>query len=162
MIGHRLSLFVTNITGAAVRQLRLKFWVGGACLAALAACGGGNGTGEMPPSGIPPVILPVATTSAYPENAPLSVQMPPPGKGPLLVTISKGQALTMTVTATGDEPMGYVWRFNGNRIEDAPDRAQYTIRNMQPDTHSGVYYVSVYNRVGATGSAVVNVTVKEP
>lgn len=144
-----------------MRQLRLKFWVGGACLAALAACGGGNGTGEMPPSGIPPVILPVITPSAYPDNAPISVQMPPMGPGPLQVSISKGQALTMTVTAAGDEPMGYVWSFKGKTINGATT-PQYTIQNIQPTLHSGPYTVLVLNRVGAAGSAAVFVTVKEP
>lgn len=86
--------------------------------------------------------------------------MPPLGPGPLLVTISKGQALTFTVTAAGDEPMGYVWSFKGKTINGATT-AQYTIQNIQ-SIHSGPYTVLVLNRVGAAGSVAVFVTVKEP
>lgn len=67
----------------------------------------------------------------------------------------------MTVTAAGDEPMGYVWSFKGKTINGATT-PQYTIQNIQPTLHSGPYTVLVLNRVGAAGSAAVFVTVKEP
>ena len=66
----------------------------------------------------------------------------------------------MTVNAAGDRPMSYVWSFKGNTIGGAT-AAQYTIQNIRP-AHSGLYTVLVLNRIAPTGSAFVNVTVKEP
>jgi hypothetical protein len=115
----------------------------------------------MPGPGGPPVITSEITpATSYPVDAPISVQMPPPGQGTLFVTISKGQALTFTVTAAGDRPMSYVWSFKNDDINGAK-AAQYTIQNIQ-SIHSGPYTVLVINRAGAAGSAAVFVTVKEP
>lgn len=149
-----------------MRQLRQKFWVGVVCLAALTSCGGGNGTGEMPPPGGPPVITTgITPASSYPVNAPISVQMPPPTVGSIEVPISKGQTLTLTVTVSGEEPMGYTWTYV-NRVNPANNRtwtdigSRLTISDIQPEAHNGKYTVTIANRAGYAGSAPVFVVVK--
>lgn len=138
-----------------MQQLRQKFWFGGVCLVALTSCGGGKQ--EPLPAGAP-VIHSSITPSAFPVDAPISIQMPGPGTPPINLRISQGQTLTMTVNVTGDEPMGFTWRFKGWEIKDATG-AQYSIPNMQPDKHNGNYTVLVQNRKGTQGSVNVNVTV---
>jgi uncharacterized repeat protein (TIGR02543 family) len=66
-------------------------------------------------------------------------------------TVNQGASATFSVTATGTQPMGYQWRFNGNNISGATE-STYTRNNVQA-SDVGHYSVLVSNAGGSVASA---------
>lgn len=91
-----------------------------------------------------------AAGSAVSDDALLVVIVPPEiDQQPLGKIAVEGEDATFTVSATGSEPLGYQWRFNGGDIPGATS-ASYTRFNVQP-SDAGAYSVVVTN---AGGTAV--------
>ena len=75
-------------------------------------------------------------------------------------TNSVGSSVSLTVTATGDAPLTYQWRFHGTNILDATS-VVYAINNLTTN-QAGPYRVVVSNSFGALTSAVATLTVTIP
>jgi hypothetical protein len=73
--------------------------------------------------------------------------------------VNAGQDATFTVSATGDAPLSYQWRFNGTNIFAAT--ASSYARNQAQSTDAGPYSVTVANAAGAVTSAEANLTVQQ-
>ncbi|HEY2952195.1 MAG TPA: immunoglobulin domain-containing protein, partial [Verrucomicrobiae bacterium] len=80
---------------------------------------------------------------------------------PVSLVVTQGSTATLSVTAAGDQPLSYQWRFNGTTPLAGATNAVLTIPNVQP-VHSGTYAVLVSNSVGAVTSAVATLTVLVP
>ncbi len=70
---------------------------------------------------------------------------------PVSQTVTQGQAVTFTVTASGTTPLFYQWRMDGNNISGATTAA-HSIPNAQA-TNAGAYSVFVSNSAGSTTSS---------
>lgn len=79
---------------------------------------------------------------------------------PVDVTVDLNTPLNLSVTATGTEPLVYIWRRDGAVIPGATT-ATYSVPNATL-AHSGSYRVTVTNLAGAAQSTLVPVTVKAP
>jgi len=88
-------------------------------------------------------------------NAPPVVTVPPSS-----LTVTQSQAASFTVTAAGNGPLAYQWRFNTANIAGATSTA-YNIANCY-DTNAGSYTVVVTNNQGSVTSAVATLTVNLP
>jgi glucose/arabinose dehydrogenase len=75
-------------------------------------------------------------------------------------TISQGNAVTFTVTATGTNPLSYQWRKNGVSIAGATN-SSFTIANVAPGD-AGQYSVVVTNSAGTATSNNAALTVTGP
>jgi endonuclease/exonuclease/phosphatase family metal-dependent hydrolase len=71
--------------------------------------------------------------------------------------IAPGSNATFTVSATGDAPLSYQWRFNGNAI-NAASSTSYSITNVQ-FSDAGNYTVIVTNDSGSATSAIATLIV---
>ncbi|MDE2594141.1 MAG: immunoglobulin domain-containing protein [Burkholderiales bacterium] len=135
-----------------MRQLRLKLWVGLALVGGLGSCGGG---GQMPASAGDVVIHSDIVPQSFPVDAPISVQMNP--SQPINLTMTAGNALTMTVNATGATYLVYTWRYKGWIIE-GQSASSYTIPSVQAANEGG-YTVTVANPTSVAISQSLNLTV---
>ena len=81
-----------------------------------------------------------------------SVSVQPEGQ-----TVSAGENVSFTVTASGASPLHYQWTLNGNPIPGATDPT-YTITGAQP-FNSGFYQVVVANSLGYVQSDKANLSV---
>jgi len=72
-------------------------------------------------------------------------------------TVYIGDLVKFTVSATGDKPLSYQWRFNGIDLTGATSTA-LSLVNVQ-FTNAGNYSVRVFNAAGATNSANAELTV---
>ncbi|PWU19573.1 MAG: hypothetical protein C5B50_06315 [Verrucomicrobia bacterium] len=88
-------------------------------------------------------------------NAPPLVTVPPSS-----LTVTQSQAANFTVSALGNAPLSYQWRFNTVNIAGATNTA-YNIANCYA-TNAGSYTVVVANNQGSTTSAVATLTVNLP
>lgn len=80
-----------------------------------------------------------------------SAQIPPAlTRQPASLSRSAGDRITLSVNATGDEPLSYQWRRNGVALEGANSRL-LTLTNLAP-AHAGSYTVIVSNPAGSTVS----------
>lgn len=79
---------------------------------------------------------------------------------PLNRFVDTGGAVSFTVLASGDAPLGYQWRLNGSPIAGATTNT-YTIASAQ-STNAGDYSVVVANFSGSKTSSVVSLTVYPP
>ncbi len=79
---------------------------------------------------------------------------------PLSQAVAVGQSVTFSVTAAGQLPLAYQWRFNGAAISGANSN-QHTISAVQAG-NSGNYDVVVSNGSGSVTSSVAVLTVAEP
>ena len=70
---------------------------------------------------------------------------------------TNGNSVTFSVTAIGESPLSYQWRFNESDIPGATS-SSYTISGVQA-TNAGNYQVVVTNRFGQTFSDVVTLMV---
>lgn len=68
-----------------------------------------------------------------------------------------GMSVTMSVSATGLEPLRYQWRFNGNNLPDATN-STLTIPYAIIE-NAGIYQSVVYNDYGSANSLFATVTV---
>jgi hypothetical protein len=81
---------------------------------------------------------------------------------PQSVTAKMGDAVTLAVTATGTQPLGYTW-YHDDLAVPYPQQGSPTLAlGRVQATDAGSYFVVVSNVVGAATSAVVTVTVKLP
>jgi endonuclease/exonuclease/phosphatase family metal-dependent hydrolase len=71
--------------------------------------------------------------------------------------VPPGTNVTFSVVATGDPPLSYQWRFNGNSIT-AASNTNYSITNVQ-FSDAGNYSVLVTNNVGSVTSSVATLIV---
>src|SRR5439155_17873824 len=71
-----------------------------------------------------------------------------------------GSNVTFTVSAAGQTPLSYQWRFKGSNISGAT-AAAYTISSAQT-SNSGDYTVIVTNSFGSTTSSIASLTVYPP
>src|SRR5207249_2685309 len=79
---------------------------------------------------------------------------------PASQTVQVGSNATFEVSATGDTPLIYHWKFNGSQIAGAT-KTVYTVTNAQP-TNAGDYTVSVSNRLGVVVTPAATLTVCVP
>ncbi|HEY2951645.1 MAG TPA: immunoglobulin domain-containing protein, partial [Verrucomicrobiae bacterium] len=85
--------------------------------------------------------------------------VPTPGAGyaggtaPSFVTVPQdiaqgsGNSVTLTATATGDAPLSYQWRFNGQNLPGETNSI-LSLSNIQR-ANSGIYQVAAYNAAGS-------------
>jgi len=84
---------------------------------------------------------------------------------PVLESVPSSQAacvgafVSLDVTASGDTPLGYQWRFNSNSITGATN-ATLVLPNIQL-SQAGYYEVLITNDAGSTNSSPALVTVEE-
>jgi hypothetical protein len=83
--------------------------------------------------------------------APLPPQPPAIVTQPQDQTVSAGNGVTFTVVASGSNPLGYQWQFNGTNISGATGNL-YQISNVQ-STNAGDYSVVVDNIYGNVTSS---------
>lgn len=76
------------------------------------------------------------------------------------LTVTQGSSGTFSVTASGDPPLSYQWRFNGGAIVGATS-SSYTVLNAQA-ANAGNYDVVVSNPYGTATSPVATLTVLIP
>lgn len=79
---------------------------------------------------------------------------------PLSSTVSVGQAVTLSVTASGNGPFTYQWRLNGTNISGATG-ASYTIPSANA-SHGGSYSVVVTDPFGSVTSSTASLNVHTP
>jgi glucose/arabinose dehydrogenase len=76
---------------------------------------------------------------------------------PVSQTVTAGQPVTFSVTATGTAPLSYQWQRNNANITGATS-ASYSIANTQA-SHAGTYRVIVSNAAGSVTSSNATLTV---
>src|SRR6266446_1300014 len=79
---------------------------------------------------------------------------------PVSLTVTRGNNATFSVTATGDPPLSYQWRFGGNNLSGATSTS-YAVTGAQA-ANAGNYDVVVSNNSGSVTSAVATLTVRIP
>jgi len=95
------------------------------------------------------------------QVATLTVLVPPSiAQQPISLTVTQGGSASFSVTATGDAPLSYQWRFNGNIISSA-NASNYIIASAQV-TNAGSYDLIVSNSVGSVTSQVAVLTILVP
>src|SRR5712692_6721923 len=93
--------------------------------------------------------------------ATLTVRIPPSiTQPPVSLTVTQGNNASFSVTATGDAPLSYQWRFGGNNLSGATS-SSYTVIGAQA-ANAGNYDVVVSNNSGSVTSAVATLTVRIP
>ncbi len=90
----------------------------------------------------------------HPPGAPVITNQPQN------LTVNMGQHATFSVTAGGDPPLYYQWRFNGTNIAGAT-AATYWRLNAQA-TNAGSYSVLISNHLGTVTSLKALLTVNTP
>jgi len=90
----------------------------------------------------------------------LTIGMPPSiTQEPSSMTVVQGQDVTFSVTATGDAPLTYQWRFNGAPV--GATGSNYTV-SAATTANAGGYDVVVGNAYGSVTSVVAQLTVLVP
>ncbi|HOX55590.1 MAG TPA: immunoglobulin domain-containing protein [Candidatus Paceibacterota bacterium] len=92
------------------------------------------------------LMLPLATNVA-------AAIITPPANG----TAYQGSNATLTVTATGTQPVSYQWRFNGENVAGAT--TSVLTRSPAQTSHSGNYDVVVSNAFGMATSQVATLVI---
>ena len=105
------------------------------CWLVMSGCGGGGGWGAFKPT--------------------IAIQQGPSQ------TVTAGQTVTFTVTATGTPPFTYQWYRNGVAISGATS-SSYTIGATLSSQNGSVYTVAVTNAGGTVMSAPCALTVNTP
>jgi uncharacterized delta-60 repeat protein len=104
------------------------------------------------------VVVTNTAGSVVSSVATLSVGAPPAlTQQPISLSLTQGLDATFTVSASGDSPLRYQWRFNGTNLSGATS-ASFTIISAQ-EANQGGYNVEVTNIFGAATSAVATLTV---
>ncbi len=93
----------------------------------------------------------------FPAIQPIGVVAPSILSQPQSYTVNVGQALSLTVSASGTAPLYYQWQKNGIAISGATG-SSLSFGNAQT-TDTGSYTVVVSNGAGAVTSAAANLTV---
>ena len=79
---------------------------------------------------------------------------------PQSVTVAQGGTANFSVTATGQAPLSYQWRFNGSNLAGATS-STFSRTNVQA-SHAGLYDVVVSNPGGPVTSDTATLTVIAP
>ena len=79
---------------------------------------------------------------------------------PTNITVALGASATFSVRASGQQPMGFQWKFNGISIPSATS-SNYTIGSVQL-TNAGNYSVTVSNAYASVPSSTVFLSVLAP
>jgi len=89
-------------------------------------------------------------------NIPLVISQQPAD-----LTVNSGTNVTFSVTAIGQGPLSYQWRFNGSNITDnaSATNATMSLTNVQV-VHSGLYSVEIRDDLHITNSASASLTVR--
>jgi hypothetical protein len=91
----------------------------------------------------------------------LTVRVPPQiTQQPQSQSVLQGSSAGFSVTATGDAPLSYQWRLNGNGLANATNTS-FSIGNVQA-SNAGNYDVVVSNLAGSVTSVVAVLTVVMP
>lgn len=107
------------------------------------------------------VAIGTVTGNMYEQNFILGTTAPPTiSTPPQSQTVAQGANATFTVSAVGDAPLAYQWRFNGTNLAGATTNS-YTRLNAQP-ADAGGYTVVVTNALGAVTSSVATLAVIVP
>ncbi len=121
----------------------------------------GLGSAFTTNAGLYSVVITSPYGSVTSSNATLTVNVPPTiVVQPVSVESIAGSNATFTVTATGDAPLSYQWRFNGVNITGAT-AATLTLTNVQA-ANAGLYSVVVSNPFGTATSTNATLTLKTP
>jgi len=95
------------------------------------------------------------------SNATLAVLVPPTiTLQPRSLSVTRGAAVSLTVTATGTAPLRYQWVYNGDAILKATN-SSLSITNVQ-ETNAGTYSVIITNVAGQVVSSNALLTVNVP
>lgn len=103
--------------------------------------------------------------TVFSESSVVTVDASTPVEGPKIVqqptsqTVPVGEALRLSVSATGAEPLSYRWQFNNFNIPGA-SASEFVISDAQAGD-SGDYKVVVSNAAGSVTSEVAVVTVSQ-
>ncbi|MEQ2007905.1 MAG: immunoglobulin domain-containing protein [Limisphaerales bacterium] len=112
-------------------------------------------------AGLYSVVITSPYGSVTSSNATLTVNVPPTiVVQPVSVESIAGSNATFSVTATGDAPLTYQWRFGGVNIAGATG-ATLTLNNVQA-ANAGLYSVVVSNPFGTATSTNASLTLKTP
>ncbi len=105
------------------------------------------------------VVVSNALNSATSAGALLTVNSAPPAitRQPTNQTVLPGTTVTMNVTATGNLPLVYQWRFNGSNLPGATSSA-LILPNVQ-FANAGNYNVSITNNLGSVTSVSVGLRI---
>lgn len=101
--------------------------------------------------------------AAWPSaSAPSASQGVPPviSSQPASQVAAVGHAVAFSVGASGTDPLGYQWRFNGASVAGAT-QASFHLPNAQAQ-HMGDYDVVVFNRAGSVLSARAALSIRVP
>lgn len=84
---------------------------------------------------------------------------------PATVTLTEGETTSLSVKATGDDPLSYQWFLNSGKIADGGNVSGATTATLKLTnislSQSGSYSVSISNAGGSVTSTVSKVTVNE-
>jgi uncharacterized delta-60 repeat protein len=121
----------------------------------------GYGAAFTTNAGLYSVVVSSPYGSVTSSNATLTVNvLPTIVVHPVPVEAVVGSNATFTVTATGDAPLSYQWRFGGVNISGAT-AATLTLTNVQAAS-AGLYSVVVSNPFGSATSTNAQLTLKTP
>jgi uncharacterized delta-60 repeat protein len=121
----------------------------------------GYGAAFTTNAGLYSVVVSSPYGSVTSSNATLTVNVPPTIiVHPVPVEAVVGSNATFTVTATGDAPLSYQWRFGGVNISGAT-AATLTLTNVQAAS-AGLYSVVVSNPFGSATSTNALLSLKTP
>lgn len=98
-------------------------------------------------------------TTGNPNAAIIAITQPAPAllAAPESRTVAAGEAVTWSVTVTGESPLSYQWLFRGEPIAGATD-ARFRLESVRPED-AGDYAVRVSNPLGTVTSDPALLTV---
>ncbi len=99
----------------------------------------------------------VTIVNTFSNNPPVVVGAPSVTVNPQSVTTNAGATVLFGVTATGNAPLSYQWRFNGTNIAGATSAT--LIRLNVQSANAGQYDCVVSNPLGTVTSGVASLTV---
>jgi len=124
----------------------------GYLLLTLAACGGGGGGGDANPPG--------GGSPPPPPPPPPTVTAPAITSQPASASVTEGDAVAFSVSASGDAPLAYQWMRDGVDIAGASS-ASYAFNAALTDNGAS-FTVSVSNSAGSVTSNAATLSVTTP
>ncbi|MEO7300301.1 MAG: immunoglobulin domain-containing protein [Verrucomicrobiota bacterium] len=125
---------------------------------------GGVAVGDLDGDGRPDVVAAASYGNVLSIFRNLNGPQAPTGPAitsqPTNRTVVVGANISLTVTATGSQPLTYQWLFNGTNISNATN-SSLTLSNAQP-SNSGNYSVFITNSISSVTSSNATVTVLVP